>query len=85
MSKKSNVQKYILFILVSVFIMGTLSGCADNPKTFTQQELTITLTDAFKSEKEAALTYIYPVKMLSSRLFRKPPRSLSLQAMKSAR
>ncbi len=53
MSKKSNVQKYILFILVSVFIMGTLSGCADNPKTFTQQELTITLTDAFKSEKRS--------------------------------
>ena len=30
MNKKSNAQKYILFILVSVFIMGTLSGCADD-------------------------------------------------------
>lgn len=51
MNKKSNAQKYILFILVSVFIMGTLSGCADNPKNFTYQELTITLTDAFELKK----------------------------------
>ncbi len=52
MSKKSNAQKYILFLLVSVFIMGTLSGCADNPKNFTYQELTITLTDDFEWKKD---------------------------------
>lgn len=53
MNKKNKVKKHILFILVSAFIMGTLSGCADNPKSFTQQELTITLTDAFKLEKRS--------------------------------
>ena len=51
MNNKSKQKKYILFILVSAFIMGTLSGCGANPKTFTQQELTITLTDDFRLEK----------------------------------
>ncbi|MCM1084661.1 MAG: hypothetical protein NC393_14415 [Clostridium sp.] len=50
MNKKIKL-KNLYFILILSFVLGTLSGCADNPKSFTQQELTITLTDAFKSEK----------------------------------
>ncbi|MDE5873865.1 MAG: hypothetical protein K2H07_08135 [Lachnospiraceae bacterium] len=51
MNNKNKRKKYILFILVSAFIMGTLSGCGANPKNFTYQELTITLTDDFRLEK----------------------------------
>lgn len=51
MNKKNPIKKSILFILTLAVVLGTLSGCADNPKSFTQQELTITLTDAFKLEK----------------------------------
>lgn len=46
-------KKKISLILVLTFITAILGGCSGNPKNFTSQELTITLTDEFKPEKRS--------------------------------
>lgn len=46
-SKKNAVITLLLFTLIAL----SLSGCQSNPKNFTVDEMTITLTDDFKQSK----------------------------------